>query len=853
MRRSFWLAVLLMLVVATGYAQSPSARASIVGVVHDQTGAVIPGAKVEFIGNSSQQSTTTDQSGSFQFKRVPPGKYQVQVTYQGFEAATIEVKVGLQPLPPLQIVLEIASLRQETTVTNEPAKIGTEASDNKDAVALSEQSLSNLPVFDQDYIGAMSRFLDPGSIGTSGVTLIVNGMEVNNLGVSPSAIKEIKINQDPYSAEFQRQGRGRIEVTTKPGSQEYHGTFNFIFRDSHINARDPFALMRSPEQRRIYEGYLSGPVRHSKKTSFLVSVSRKEEELQSVVFAQGPAGIIRENVPAPARTLLVAAQITHALSDTNTFSVRYSYLGVSVNNQNVGGTILPEAGINSHNMEQEINYSQQTVLSAKLVNNFRLLLGYERQSNASVTGDRKIVVLDAFTGGGAQADLLRTEYHAQLMEMLSYSTGKHLIKAGINIPDLSRRGLDNNTNSAGTFYFSSLSEYLQQRPFSFVQQQGNGHVVFLEKQLGLFVQDEHHLRKNLMISIGLRYDWQNYFHDKNNFAPRFSFAYAPGNSQKTVFRGGAGIFNDRSGPRPIQDILLFNGSRLRQYVLLNPAYLDPLSSGASLAAQPVSVTRLQPNVNLPYTIQYSFGMERQLRKSTTLAITYLGYRGLDQFRSRDINAPLPTSYAVRPNPSIGVLREIESAGRRASYSLEVTLRGNVTRFFNGMAQYRLASAHDNTSGITYFPPDAYDLSGEWARSDFDRRHRFELLGTLNPGKLFNLGVSLSLYSGLPYTLTTGLDEFHTGTANARPAGVPRNSLQGPGYVDLDLRWSRDFSLTKGKKKDDGVKGTLALDAFNVLNKVNYVGFVGNLSSPFFDQAVAAQPPRRLQLSFRLKF
>src|SRR6266481_6208594 len=197
-------------------------------------------------------------------------------------------------------------------------------------------------------------------------------MEVNNLGVSPSAIKEIKINQDPYSAEYQRPGRGRIEVTTKPGTPEYHGTFNFIFRDAHLNARDPFALTRPPEQRRIYEGYLSGPVRRSKKTSFLISVSRKEEDLQSIVFAQGSTGSVRSNVAAPARTLQIAAQISHSLSETNTFSVRYSYLGEGVNNQNVGGTVLPDAGVNSHNMEQEINYSQQTVFSPRLVSNFRL-------------------------------------------------------------------------------------------------------------------------------------------------------------------------------------------------------------------------------------------------------------------------------------------------------------------------------------------------------------------------------------------------------------------------------------------------------------------------------------------------
>jgi len=847
------LAALILIASLIGYAQSPSARNTISGLVQDQAGATISGAIVEIVaGSVTQQSTTTDQSGSFRFNRLPLGKYQVKVIAKDFEVATVDVNVGSQQLPPLQIVLAIASIRQETTVTSEPAKISTEATENKDAVALSEQTLGNLPVFDQDYIGAMSRFLDPGSIGTNGVSLVVNGMEVPNLGVSPSAIKEIKINQDPYSVEYQRPGRGRIEVTTKPGSPQYHGTFNFIFRDAHLNARDPFALTRAPEQRRIYEGYLSGPIRGSKKTSFLFSVSRKEEDLQSVVVAEGLAGAIRANVPAPSRTLQLSGQVTHAVSDTNTFSVRESLLVESVNNQNVGGTTLAEAGVNSRNMEQEITFSQQLVFSPKLVNNFRLLLGVERQSNESVNDNRRIVVQDAFTGGGAQATSLRTEYHAVLMETLSYSTGKHLIKGGINIPDLSRRGFDNNINTVGTFYFSTLANYALGRPFSFVRQQGNGHIVFLEKVLGLFVQDEYHPRKNLMLSVGLRYDWQNFFHDHNNFAPRLSFAYAPGKTQTTVIRGGAGIFYDRSGARPIQDILLFNGSRLRQFVLVNPTFPDPFSSGISLGNQPVSVVRLEPNIRIPYLLQYSFSLERQLQKSTTIAVTYLGSRGFAQFRSRDINAPIPPS-VIRPNSAQGVLREIESAGRRATDSLEFMLRGNVTRFFSGMAQYRLAFAHDDTSGINYLPPNAYDLSGEWGRSDFDRRHRFELLGTINPGKLFNLGVSVSVYSGQPYTLTTGIDQFHTGTANGRPAGVSRNTLQGPAYADFDLRWSRDFTVHKSKKKDGDWKATLALDAFNVLNKVNYSSLIGNLSSPFFGQAIAAQPPRRLQLSFRLKF
>jgi hypothetical protein len=291
---------------------------------------------------------------------------------------------------------------------------------------------------------------------------------------------------------------------------------------------------------------------------------------------------------------------------------------------------------------------------------------------------------------------------------------------------------------------------------------------------------------------------------------------------------------------------------LRQFVITDPGFPHPFANGQPLGSQPVSIVRLDPGVQLPYTVQYSVALERQLLKSSTLAVTYIGSRGVKRFRSRDLNAPLPPLFSTRPDPNVGVLRQIESSGRSMSESVEVSFRGKVTERFNGMALYRASWAYDNTSGITFYPANNYDLSGEWGRSDFDRRHRFELLGTFNPGKWLNLGLAVSLYSGAPYNLTTGLDTFNDGVANDRPPGVRRNSLQGPGYADLDLRWSRDFFLAKSKK-EKGPMFSVGIDAFNVLNRVNFVTFVGNLSSPFFGQAVAAQPPRRLQLSARIKF
>ena len=204
----------------------------------------------------------------------------------------------------------------------------------------------------------------------------------------------------------------------------------------------------------------------------------------------------------------------------------------------------------------------------------------------SVQSGPKIIVLDAFTGGGAQGDRLQTENHLIFDDIVSWTHGKHTFKSGFNIPDLSRRGLDDNTNSAGTFSFSSLQDYVEGRPFSFVQQRGNGHIVFWEKVFGGFFRDEYQLRRNLLLTAGLRYDWQNYFHDSNNIGPRLSFAYAPRASRKTVIRGGAGIFYDRTGPGPIFDLLRFNGERLQRFVITNPTYPNPFANGDA-AAQPV--------------------------------------------------------------------------------------------------------------------------------------------------------------------------------------------------------------------------------------------------------------------------
>ncbi len=130
----------------------------------------------------------------------------------------------------------------------------------------------------------------------------------------------------------------------------------------------------------------------------------------------------------------------------------------------------------------------------------------------------------------------------------------------------------------------------------------------------------------------------------------------------------------------------------------NPGYPDPFSSGEILAAQPSNIVRFAPDLRSPYTFQFNLGVERQLTKSLTATVNYINTRGIKLFRSRDINAPLPLTLE-RPDPTIGVLREIESAGHAQTHALELVLRGKISRLFNGTVQYTLARAYNNTSGI----------------------------------------------------------------------------------------------------------------------------------------------------------
>jgi hypothetical protein len=839
--------------------QARSSNGAITGTLEDPSGAAIANAQVVLLGPDSKplSQVVTNKTGYFYFEKISPGKYTLQFHAEGFRDASISAVLDSKPLAALRVTMQILVQTESVTVASGGSAplVTTETSENQNANTVDRDALDRVPVFDQDYITTMSRFLDDNATGTNGITLVVNGIEANGPGVTPSAVQEVKINNNPYSARFSRPGRARLEITTKGASPAYHGSLNFMFRDAIFDASNAFAAVKPPERRKYYEGSIVGPIGQSKHSSFLLALDEDLDDQQAVVDPTALAeaeilgfGNIAQTVPNPAHHFFSSGRFFHDFSNGDQFWIGYSYEHRSVENQNVGGIVLLSAGIDTHFLEHEINVGHLHQFSSHWLNQLRFLVGHFDSPLTSVTTSPQVAISGLFTAGGAQADSRRTEYHFDGTDFATYANGKHQLSFGIDIPDISRRGLDDFTNRQGTYTFASSADFTAATPATFLLQTGRGHVVFLEKVISGFVEDNIRLKPNFSIYLGVRYYWQNYFHDDpNNFAPRFSFAYARTSNSKTVIRGGAGVFYDRTGPSPIGDLLHFNGVNLLRFIVESPTY--PVLP-SELGSTPTSVVTLDPYARIPYTLQYSIGVERQVTAKSTASAVYIGNRGIDVFRSIDANAPLDGSL-IPPNPTLGQVRQIQSEGYLKGNALELTFRGKPSKYFAGQIQYTLSRTDNNTSGITFFPANSYNPAADWGRSDNDRLHKFDLLASSQPTRFFTFGVALSLYSGKPVNVTTGADDNHDGIINDRPAGVARNSMAGPGLINLDLNLAHDFLLSKPGK---GAKIlSVSLNSFNVLNHPNYVTYVGTVTSPLFGQPAAALPPRRMQLDVQFKF
>ncbi len=432
------------------------------GSVTDSTGAVVPGAQVRLLAADGTVAATavSGADGSFRLQPQHPGQYTVSVAMSGFQPVTQAVHVAASPAPaPLSLVLTTAMSVQQVNV-NASTSVDLTASDNNgDTAVMTSDDLKDLPVFDNDYVTAMGAFLDSGDTATAGTGLMVDGVEANRAMVSPSAVQEVHINQDPYSARYYRPGRGQIEIITRQAEQDYHGQFNFLFRDSDMNAQQDYSPSKPFEQRRIYEGNVTGPVFFAPKSAFLFSFNRAEEDLDAVVNAtvaptpDNPDGIENLNVPAPTRDTEFSLRVGHQFSDSNNGYVMYAFQNSSNQNEGVGNQTLPEAGYNNQYREDDLTFHDDDVLSASTLSQSSLVLERTYDPITDVQEGPRISVNGDYTGGSAQNDQVSSEYNLRANEMITWTHGKNLMKYGINLPHFSRRVFDDHTRRRRHLHF----------------------------------------------------------------------------------------------------------------------------------------------------------------------------------------------------------------------------------------------------------------------------------------------------------------------------------------------------------------------------------------------------------------
>ena len=843
--------------LTTAYCQETS---GLKGTVEDSTGAAVAGAHVVLTHNETGKhfSQETDEDGYFEVGQLPVGQYVLKVEAPGFETWENTIEVGAKPTGAMLIRMKVAQVKQQVTVNAEAETPS--ALDNRDYMELDQTSLQHLPILEGDPLAISSLFLEPAIMGSHGPQLIVDGVEESTLELPTSSIKEIYVNKSPYSAEFGRPGKGRIEVITRQGSRHhYRGSVSFILRNSAFDARNAFASTRPPMQRPIGEGQLSGPL--SNKISFFLAGRYVHRNQASVINADTPSGRLVENFPVHGVDAHGFGRLDFKLSRFSQLTLSYKYKDKSRQNQNVGGFDLPSRATDTLDRENEVRVFETATVSEGLVNEVRFTYKKQSISATSLSSDPATIVLGSFNSGGSQQSKTQTEQVGVVQDIATAVKGNNTLRFGLAARPRYFDALDA-TNFGGTFTFSSLSAYEAATqvpcvppsqpsvcPFLFTQNQGNPSVSYHQIEYSSFIQDDVRLQRSLSLSLGLRHEFQSNLAYHKNVAPRAALAFAPGNGQM-VIRAGAGLFYDRLPDVMEQQSLLYDGTHGLQLVVLNPGYPIPFLPGQ---IPPPSVIHIAPAIRTPTLFQADLSIERKLGKGRNyLTLDYTNVRGLRLYRMRNINAPPPPTFSVsqRPNPNFINIDQFESSGSSKSNMLTTTLKTSPHPRLNLTAQYTYSHTIDDTSGIFSLPANNYDLRSERGRSDLDRRHRLNLFASYGLPFAFKFGTVVVLNSGVPYNITTGFDSNNDTVANDRPSGVDRNTGRGPAFAQVDVHLSRTFHFEKNKHRP---RVEFGIDAFNVLNSVNYKDYIGTLTSRFFGRANAANPPREVQLSSQLYF
>ena len=807
--------VLLLGVVGRSQAQEPPG--AIEGQVTDPSGAAVPGATVTVTAaNGSVRTSATDVQGRYRVVGLAPGPYSVRIANPGFtpsDRSSVDVSGRVETV---NVRLQIQSERINVTVPDTATEVGVDPSQNVGQIVLRGNDLDAFSDDPEDLASELQMLAGPAA-GPDGGQIFIDGFSG---GVMPpkASIREIRVNQNPFSSEYDRVGFGRVEVLTKPGSDKYHGQASFDFGNRALTARNPY--LTSPivpnYRQEMFAGNFGGPL--SKKASFFVDADRRVTDENSLLnytaldSALNPVAV-RGAVVAPSRRFSTNPRLDYAIAPNHTLSVRYSWVDTNARNQGIAPQTfdLASQAYEQDSRQQSLQMIESSVLGTRAVNDVRFQFFHSRISQAGASSAPEIDVVGAFTGGGTFPLNYTDDNRWEFQDNAILVRGTNTIKFGARLRT-DRLNQQSTSNFNGRFIFTAVQSgdspidlYRQNQllaaqgvPQSQIAALGFGPAEFLLTagaptgsvnvfDAGVYVQDDWRVRPNLSLSGGLRYEGQTSVSDHLDLAPRLGLAWAPSRrNAKTVIRAGAGIFYDRFASNLLMNATLLNGVNQTQYIIRNPLFfpdIPDLSTLAALSAQQGGTStqahyQVDSGLRVPYMLEVAVGVERQLPRGVTLAVNYTATRGVHQLLTRDINAPSPTGsnnlgQATGPRPfgtPAGDIYQYEGSGVFRQNQVIASMNAKISSKFSVFGYYVYNGAMSDTDGAGTMAANPYNLRSDYGRASFDFHHRAFVSATTTLPFRIRMAPFIYLQSGLPYNLTSGVDTNNDGNPNDdRPA------------------------------------------------------------------------------------
>src|ERR1700691_2615734 len=874
------LLLLLAIAFALRIPLAAQSTGSLRGQVLDPSGAVVPQASVTLTQGPTVLSVQSGNDGVFAFKAVPPGSYTLDARANGFATfSKTGIVVAAGQVRQLNVSLAIAVQQQDITVTDQNSGVSVNPDENSSALVVKGSDLDALSD-DPDELQNELQALAGPSAGPSGGQIYIDGFTGGQIPPK-SSIREIRVNQNPFSAEFDKIGYGRIEILTKPGSDKFSGHVTSLGNDSAWNTANPLVQQQPSYYLYFIQADVNGPL--TRNASYFFSMFHFDRQNQSIIDAVNPEDTgttINEALPNPSSLLYANPRVDFQVGKNNTLSVRDSYYRSVATANGPGQLNLPEQAYNVNNQENALQMSDTVVVNPRVINETHFQWRRVRNSQIASYLTPTVTVQGAFTTGGSNSGI--AEDHQDIFELQNYSTapaGRHTIRFGTRV----RAYRDANYSTSGlngNYFFESIDQYLAKAPAQYQATiVANPLVHALLFDGALFYQDDWRWKPNLTLSYGLRFETQSRIHDHADFGPRVSLAWAPGHMgktpPKTVLRAGYGWFYDRftvpnsfsssTGTPYIMQAIHQNGINQQSYVISNPDFYDPNATApasvvAEASASIPSFYNIDHHFHAALSMQGGVGVDQQIAKKVTFNVTYLFTRGVHQYLTNNVTAPEfdPSTYSVvGPLPAAynyqfqsgGIFKQDQVIATATTQFRHLSLHGSYT--FN--------EAKSDTQGVTYVPSVAQDPGLDYGRAGFGIRNRLFLLGTYSAPHGIIVAPLLAAQSGTPYNLVIGNDLTENNKFNDRPPYgvcvqpgvvstpygcldtdpvgkgeriVPYGAGIGPANFVMHMRISKVFGIgpeIKGAKGAQGMQGN---------GSVNGRGLSGGQAQPKLDATVA---------------